>query len=171
MGGPRLPKDYPVEVGVRAINTAEPLNAECLQAIGFSGTVEDYLRGVMWAGRPVPGEAADYPQRMPTWGQRYGGPLRNDQVDALAGFIMNWEARVLAEAEAAPTQPVQEVVGVHITLGCRRAFRGAGRRWPKAAWAALACHIPSAVGRAWPPEAGTSGTREDCHYRRARGCR
>ena len=39
---------------------------------------------------------------MPTWSQQYGGPLRDDQVNDLVNFVMNWEA----EANAGPSVPL-----------------------------------------------------------------
>jgi hypothetical protein len=29
---------------------------------------------------------------MPAWSEHYGGPLRDDQIQVIAAFIMNWEA-------------------------------------------------------------------------------
>src|SRR4030067_414203 len=51
------------------------------------------------------------PRRMPTWSQRFGGPLRDDQVDALVAFVMNWEDRALAEAQVTPALPPGEEIG------------------------------------------------------------
>ena len=28
---------------------------------------------------------------MPTWSKDFGGPLRNDQIDNVVNYIMNWE--------------------------------------------------------------------------------
>ena len=67
-----------------AINATDLFNGQRLAAIGYIGTVEDYVRGVVAAGRPIPSAGTNYPNRMPTWSQRYGGPLREDQVDSLA---------------------------------------------------------------------------------------
>jgi mono/diheme cytochrome c family protein len=36
---------------------------------------------------------------MPTWSDRFGGPLRDDQVEAIASFLMNWESVALGEEE------------------------------------------------------------------------
>ena len=38
---------------------------------------------------------------MPTWSEQYGGPLRDDQIEVLAAFIMNWEATAVGGAELA----------------------------------------------------------------------
>src|ERR1051326_8978596 len=86
-----------------------------LQAIGWAGSTPDYIRATIAGGRPRASAAfANYPNRMPTWGQDYGGPLRTDQINALVAFIMNW-APAYANVTPEPTQAV-EGVGTDITL-------------------------------------------------------
>jgi mono/diheme cytochrome c family protein len=36
---------------------------------------------------------------MPTWSERFGGPLRDNQIEAISSFIMNWESTALGEVE------------------------------------------------------------------------
>lgn len=64
-----------------------PLNVEDLWAgredIAFYGTLHDYIALNISAGHPK--------QRMPSWADEYGGPLRNDQVEDLTQFILNWQ--------------------------------------------------------------------------------
>jgi mono/diheme cytochrome c family protein len=72
-----------------AINAPDLFSGERLAQAGFSGTLENYLRGVIAAGRPVPSAGTSYPERMPSWGQEFGGPLRNDEIDSLVAFVMN----------------------------------------------------------------------------------
>src|SRR3990170_7998225 len=98
-----------------ALNEAALFDGSRLQAAGYTGTVADFVRGTIAAGRPVPSAGANYHQRMPTWGEEFGGPLRDDQVDSLVAFIMNWEDSALAEAVATPEVPAGETVGVDIT--------------------------------------------------------
>jgi cytochrome c2 len=68
----------------------------------FNGTLADFVRLTVAAGRPIQTEWAaaqgGFPNRMPTWGQPYGGPLTTDQVEQIVNFVMNWQA----EAEAGP---------------------------------------------------------------------
>jgi len=63
-----------------------PLNVEDLWAgredIGFYGTLHDYIALNISAGHPE--------QRMPSWADEYGGPLRDDQIEDLTQFILNW---------------------------------------------------------------------------------
>lgn len=63
---------------------------------GFGGTVKDFIRLTVAAGRPIESawaiEQGGYPQRMPTWGQAYGGPMTTQQVEDIVNFIVGWEA-------------------------------------------------------------------------------
>ncbi len=53
---------------------------------------------------------------MPTWGVNYGGPLRNDQVQAVTAFVMNWEADALTQTpDEDPWQPFQNAKTTTIT--------------------------------------------------------
>jgi nitric oxide reductase subunit C len=63
---------------------------------GFGGTERDFIRLTVSAGRPVESawaiEQGGYPQRMPTWGKAYGGPLTEQQVEDIVNFVMGWQA-------------------------------------------------------------------------------
>jgi mono/diheme cytochrome c family protein len=63
---------------------------------GFGGTVKDFIRLTVAAGRPIESawaiEQGGYPQRMPTWGKDYGGPLTTQQVEDIVNFVMGWQA-------------------------------------------------------------------------------
>lgn len=87
-----------------------PLNVEDLwsgrEEIAFYGTYDDYVTLNISAGHPG--------QRMPSWSQQYGGPLRDDQIADLTAFVVNWQGPqppgVRDEGVAAvPTQPPDEV--------------------------------------------------------------
>jgi mono/diheme cytochrome c family protein len=86
-----------------------PLNVEDLWAgregIAFYGTLEDYISLNISAGHPS--------QRMPSWSQAYGGPLREDQIYSLTQFVLNWqgpqpEGVRVEGAEVQPTAPAVE---------------------------------------------------------------
>jgi cytochrome c2 len=88
-----------------------------LKAGGYGGTPQDFIKLTIAAGRPVQSEWAaaqgGFAQRMPTWSQQYGGPLRDDQVNDLVNFVMNWKA----EAEAGPSVPSNfKPVGSDLTV-------------------------------------------------------
>lgn len=140
-----------------ALNTAALFDGSRLAAVGFSGTVEDYVRGVISAGRPVPSAGTNYPERMPTWSERFGGPLRDDQVDALVAFIMNWEDRALAEAAAQPTLAPQDAVGTDIAQTLPAGDEARGQALAEGALGCAACHTLSTVGPAWAGDGTTPG--------------
>jgi mono/diheme cytochrome c family protein len=140
-----------------ALNTADLFNGKRLQAVGFSGSVEDYVRGTISAGRPVPSAGTNYPQRMPTWSARFGGPLRDDQVDALVAFIMNWQDRALAEATAAPELPAGAAVGTNLAQVLPAGDAARGKTLVEGPLGCSACHILSSVGPAWAGDGTTPG--------------
>ena len=136
-----------------AINSADLYTGERLESIGFSGTVEDYLRGVIAAGRPVPSEGADYPQRMPTWAQEFGGPLREDQIDSLVAYIMNWEDRALAAAEPEDAMSPDDTVGIDKRAVLPVGDEESGKTLVESAdFGCIACHVISTVGPGWEAE-------------------
>src|SRR3990172_9907538 len=59
-----------------ALNAADLFDGSRLAAVGFPGTTADYLRGTIASGRPVPSAGTNYPNRMPTWSDKFGGPMR-----------------------------------------------------------------------------------------------
>jgi mono/diheme cytochrome c family protein len=91
---------------------------------------------------------------MPAWADRYGGPLRDDQIRDLSAFIMNWEA----------TAPVREgsstlagpPVGTDILqeLPAGDAANGEALATSKGC---TGCHISTNTGPAWLASAGQPG--------------
>lgn len=83
-----------------------------LAEIGWQGSLEEYIVSVVTVGRQVSTRPELYPgdgiPAMPTWGEKFGGPLRDDQIRAVAAFIMNFEAYALG-LEPTPV-PVVAVV-------------------------------------------------------------
>jgi mono/diheme cytochrome c family protein len=132
-----------------ALNAADLFNGTRLTAAGFAGTVEDFVRGTIAAGRPVPSAGTSYPQRMPTWGEKFGGPLRDDQVDSLVAFIMNWEGRALAAGGGQPTVSPQDAVGTDITQALPPGDEARGKTLAEGTLGCAACHTLSPVGPAW----------------------
>jgi mono/diheme cytochrome c family protein len=61
-----------------------PLN---LRQRDWAGTKRAYIESVVAAGRTATG--------MPTWGEMFGGPLRENQVENVTLFILNWESEEL----------------------------------------------------------------------------
>lgn len=142
-----------------ALNTVSMFNGQRLSEVGFSGTIDDYVQGVIAAGRPVPSAGTSYPQRMPTWGQEFGGPLRSDQVESLVAFILNWEEAALAAAEGEASAASQgEAVGADITIELPEGDPEAGAKLAQESLVGCAaCHELSAVGPAWVGGGGQPG--------------
>jgi len=76
-----------------------------VQEVGWEGTLQDYIVSTVSTGRPVSTRPELYvgggKPAMPAWSQRFGGPLRDDQINNLATFILNWEATALGEVQLA----------------------------------------------------------------------
>lgn len=89
---------------------APPLNVEDLWAgrdeIAFYGTLHDYIALNIEAGHPS--------QRMPSWADQYGGPLRNDQVEDLTQFILNWQGQQPAGVRGPAPTPGAAATGEQI---------------------------------------------------------
>ena len=144
------PQGKGIEGVAPAINAADLYDGSRLAAIGWSGTTDNYVRNVIAAGRPVPSAGTNYPQRMPTWSQRYGGPLRDDQVDSLVAFIMNWKDRALAEGgTAAPPTVVEGAVGTDITQALPAGDPARGKQLAEGSLGCSGCHVLAEVGPAW----------------------
>jgi mono/diheme cytochrome c family protein len=129
------------------LNGAAMFNGERLQAFGWAGTLEDFLRSTISAGRPVPSAGTSYPQQMPTWSEAYGGPMRIDQIESVVGFILNWEERAMAGAE--PTPVTGEMMGSDMHVVLPPGDPEAGRALAEGTLGCAACHILSPVGPPW----------------------
>jgi len=149
-----------------SINAIDMFNGERMKQIGFAGTVENFLRGAIAAGRPVPSEGSTYPQRMPTWSMDNGGPMRDDQIDALVAFIMNWEEVALAGTEDQPDVGTPEDgVGTDITIALPAGDPEVGEELVAGSLGCTACHILTPVGPAWAAEAGIPGIGTNAEIR------
>lgn len=128
--------------GLQTIKVNTP--SERLQQIGWSGSLEDYIRSVTAAGIPVRTSNA-WDVTHPTFSERFGGPLRDDQIQDVANFIVNYglaplpnDQAVLPPAPgegqaprptAVPLTPQQEAGrAVYEKAGCTgcHAIRGVG---------------------------------------------
>jgi cytochrome c2 len=87
-----------------ALNARDLFDGTRLTEIGWSGTVADFVESTIAGGRPrASASFSTYPERMPTWSQEFGGPLRPDQVQNLTDFVMNWETTALQQPAVTPT--------------------------------------------------------------------
>jgi mono/diheme cytochrome c family protein len=135
-----------------ALSTIDLFNGQRLREIGWQGTLDAYLRGAINAGRPRRSAAyANSPERMPAWGQQYGGPLRPDQVEALVLFIENWGEQykdASGKIPSATPTPNPNAAGTDITIELPA---GDAARGATLVATCQACHIAGAnvAGPAW----------------------
>lgn len=61
-----------------------------LEDTGWEGTVENYVKKTVAAGRGA---------IMPAWSSEYGGPMRPDQVQNVVNYVLNWESEELCAQE------------------------------------------------------------------------
>ena len=112
-----------------------------IEAVGWGGGLEDYIVSVVTTGRQVstrPEYFGGGSPAMPTWSEKFGGPLREDQVQAVAAFIMNFEPEALGEVAAVPTPDLGEDLSTPEGRG-RAQFIISG---------CIACHAVSGVSEA-----------------------
>ncbi|RME77375.1 MAG: hypothetical protein D6784_03785 [Chloroflexi bacterium] len=109
-----------------------------MKELGFEGGLPAYIKLTIAGGRPVKSDP-QWPQNMPTWGIEFGGPLRNDQIDNLVDYIMNWQyeapdAEALTEVPSdAPPEERGRII-FQETMGC------------------VACHAVNGQGGAVGPD-------------------
>jgi len=118
--------------------------SERLSQIGWSGPLRDYIIAVTESGIPIKTSNV-WDVNHPTFGERYGGPLRGDQIRDVASFIVNYGLDPLpndqailppapGEGQAArptpvPLTPAQEAgKALYEAKGCTacHAIRGVG---------------------------------------------
>lgn len=130
-----------------------------LQEVGWSGTLEDYIiatasSGRLTSTRPELFAGGGIPA-MPSFSDRFGGPLRDDQIRNIADFISNWESTAQLVEVAQPAGP-GEAVGTDINVQLPEGDPVAGEALTKSQ-ACTACHIDAPTGPAWLPTADQPG--------------
>lgn len=60
-----------------------------LVQLGWGGTRESFIQTTLIHGRPT--SISYWPAPMVSWSQRSGGPLRDDQIQDLVNYIINWD--------------------------------------------------------------------------------
>ncbi|OUC06804.1 hypothetical protein RY27_18755 [Litorilinea aerophila] len=79
-----------------------------LNDIGWAGSLHDYVALTVAAGRPSKVNT-QWAQIMPTWSNRFGGPLRDDQIEQVTAYVLNWEEDALQQTpEEDPWQFFQD---------------------------------------------------------------
>lgn len=88
-----------------------------LKDLEFAGTLHDYVKLTVASGRPN-NKKSQWAAIMPTWSNRYGGPMRDDQVEDVTQFVLNWaEDAKQQTAETDPWQPFQNAPTTNIYSG------------------------------------------------------
>lgn len=88
-----------------------------LTDLQFTGSLHDYVKLTVAAGRPN-NKNSQWAVMMPTWSSRYGGPLRDDQVEDVTNFVLNWETDAKEQtAETDPWIPFQNAPMTDIYTG------------------------------------------------------
>lgn len=70
---------------VLGVLTASPRMTE----LGYAGSLRDYIRSVTASGLPIK-SSEDWAAPHPAFSEKYGGPLRDDQIENITSFVMNW---------------------------------------------------------------------------------
>ncbi|OGO42651.1 MAG: hypothetical protein A2W36_05195 [Chloroflexi bacterium RBG_16_58_14] len=149
--------------GEGVVGLCPPLNdrfffTERVKEVGWTGTLEDYIVSTVAGGRLASTRPELYPgsgkPAMPSWSERFGGPLRDDQIRDLATFIMNWESTA-PDRETAPalTGPA---VGTDITQELPPGEVANGEALATSKGCA-GCHVTTNNGPAWASSAGQPG--------------
>ena len=139
-----------------ALNRTDLFNGDYLNAIGWTGTLHDFLGSTISAGRPLPTEGTNFPQRMPTWSETFGGPLRIDQIENVTEYIINWGERAGVGIEPTPSTG-EPMMGVDITVELPEGDVEAGRVLAQQTLGCAACHELTEVGPAWEAADGLPG--------------
>jgi mono/diheme cytochrome c family protein len=58
-----------------------------MEAMNWSGTKEAFIQSTIASGRPG--------TEMPTWSERFGGPMRDDQIENVSKFVLNFDTEEL----------------------------------------------------------------------------
>jgi mono/diheme cytochrome c family protein len=129
-----------------------------LKDVGWSGSQEDYIVATVSSGRLVSTRPEQYPGNvrpaMPSWSDKFGGPLREDQIRYIAAFIMNWQStapdRQQAPVLAGP--PVGTDIAQPLPAG--DAAKGQALATSQGC---VGCHVAGNTGPAWVATADQPG--------------
>jgi mono/diheme cytochrome c family protein len=121
-----------------------------LKEVGWSGSMNDYIIATASSGRVASTRPQEYPGQgvpaMPSFSDEFGGPLRTDQIESIAAFVVNWNAA--AQEVSPPPTPSGPVVGTDITKELPEGDATAGETLATSL-GCTACHITTQTGPAW----------------------
>ena len=129
-----------------------------IKEVGWSGSVEDYIVATVGSGRLSSTRPELYAGQgkpaMPAWSDRYGGPLREDQIRDIAAFIMNWQTT--APDRGTPEPMAGPPVGADITVELPEGDAASGQALATSK-GCVGCHVSAPVGPAWAPSGAIPG--------------
>ena len=121
-----------------------------LDEVGWSGSLEDYIISTAASGRLNSTRPDLYPGQgspaMPAWSDAFGGPLRADQIQNIATYIMNWEST--APDRSIVEEPTGEAVGSDITRELDPGDINNGKTVADSK-GCTGCHVTTTAGPAW----------------------
>ncbi len=69
----------------------DPEHPSRLEQLGWAGSLDAFIYTTLIHGRPLSGQYWPQGKTMPPWSQLGGGPLRNDQLQDLTNYILNFD--------------------------------------------------------------------------------
>ncbi|MDX2161885.1 MAG: c-type cytochrome [bacterium] len=78
-----------LQAAVDAPGDYDPAAPDRLVNLGWGGGLYNFVFTTLVHGRPT--SSSYWPQPMAAWAQTAGGPLRNDQLQDLTNYILNWD--------------------------------------------------------------------------------
>jgi cytochrome c2 len=113
-----------------------------LEELGYRGSLRDYIRSVTASGIPIK-SSQDWADPHPPFDEKYGGPLRGDQIENITMFVMNWgfepyadDGSIMPIAAGAGPRPTPVPLSPEQTAG-KAVYEKAG---------CTACHAIKGVG-------------------------
>jgi mono/diheme cytochrome c family protein len=100
--GPALSSEYFLGKVDESGNVVQ--RSQRLQDIGWTGQLDAYIRAVTAAGIPLKSSNA-WDVAHPAFSQNYGGNLRDDQIDNVTKFILNWQLAPVPSSDTALINP------------------------------------------------------------------
>lgn len=88
--------------GQRVIVQTTP--SKRLAELGYKGTLRDYVRSVIASGLPIKSSNV-WAEPHPPFSEAYGGPFRDDQVNNVTSFVVNWAQAPNPDANAIMPPP------------------------------------------------------------------
>ena len=82
------------DIDTTAVNEVEAffsINGTRLTQVGWAGGVHDYVVTTLVHGRPGSVNVWLNSEGMAAWSQTAGGPLRDDQIEDLTQYVLNWD--------------------------------------------------------------------------------